>query len=84
MGSNPTTKCPVRVSNPGLLLPESDAVPTELPGALVFLEGTKEEDGSFTSKLGDLLEGDNSGEAGVGLYADLPGTSLRTCKGIKN
>ena len=48
------------------------------------MEGTKEEDGSFRSKLDDLLEGDNSGEAGVGLNADLPGTSLRTGEGIKN
>ena len=33
--SDPTTRCPPRVSNPGLLLPESDALPTELPGAPV-------------------------------------------------
>ena len=32
MESDPTTRCAARVSNPGLLLPESDALPTELPG----------------------------------------------------
>ena len=30
--SDPTTRCPAQISIPGLLLPEADALPNELPG----------------------------------------------------
>ena len=64
MESDPTTRCPARVSNPELLLPESKALPTELPGA-PWLENNAVVDINFKMGLTALMIASEGGHVDV-------------------